>query len=95
MAKLRIDGFKENNSVRDIRELLEEFGTVGEVSIHSLDYLTYALAEMEYHDADRAAEQLDESRWQGTYIRVRFANCMFANTWLPIHQWKAPKKERW
>lgn len=95
MSKLRIGSIESDTSPRDIRYLLDDLGTVGEVSIHSDQTFTYALADMPYKDAEDAIEFLDSFLWRGNRITVGFANRAYSKPWLSGHDWKPPKRERW
>jgi hypothetical protein len=95
MSKLRIDFIENDTSPRDIRDLLEMVGEVGEVSIHDDHGLTYALVDLKYKDAEDAAEFLNETHWRGSRISVEFANRVYSKGWLSGHDWKPPKRDRW
>src|SRR5713226_2828363 len=70
MSKLRVSFIASDTSPDDIRDLLDDLGTVGEVSIHSDQNFTYALADMPYEDADDAVEFLGTTLWRGNRISV-------------------------
>ena len=95
MSKLRIGLIASDTSPRDIRDLLDDIGTVGEVSIHSDQDFTYALADMPYKDAEEAVQLLDNAPWRGGRISVEFANRVYSKGWLSGHDWKPPKRDRW
>jgi hypothetical protein len=69
MSKLRVGMIASDTSPYDIRDLLDDIGTVGEVSIHSDQNFTYALADMPYGDAKDAVEFLDNLPWHGNRIK--------------------------
>jgi hypothetical protein len=95
MSKLRIGFIESDTSPRDIRQLLEDIGTVGEISIHSDQNSTYALADMTYEDAVDAVKFMDKTMWRGCRISVEFANRAYSKDWLSGHEWKPPKRNRW
>jgi len=103
VATLRIDGIKDDMSPRQLRELLEEFGDVGDVSIHAGEGLVYGLAEMSREDAHEVIEAVDDAKWRaqwnfqgkrgpGPQFTAEFANCS-AGPWLS-HEW-VPSALRW
>jgi hypothetical protein len=95
MSKLRIDFIDDDVAPQDIRGLLAKFGKVGDVSIHSGQDYTYALADMLPKEAEEATDQLHGRHWRGTSIGVVFANRAFGKTWLSGHSWSPPMRERW
>jgi RNA recognition motif. (a.k.a. RRM, RBD, or RNP domain) len=95
MSKLRVGFIESDTSPHNIRDLLEDIGTVGEISIHSDQNSTYALADMPYEDAVDAVEFMDKTMWRGCRISVEFANRAYSKDWLPGHEWKPPKRNRW
>jgi len=95
MSKLRVSLIASDTSPDDIRDLLDDIGTVGEVSIHDDHGLTYALVDMKYEDAEDAAEFLNKTQWRGSRICVEFANRVYSKGWLSGHDWKPPKRDRW
>jgi hypothetical protein len=95
MSKLRIDFIENDTSPRDIRDLLEMVGEVGQVSVHDDHGLTYALVDLKYEDAEDAAEFLNRTHWRGSPISVEFANRVYSKGWLSGHDWKPPKRDRW
>jgi RNA recognition motif-containing protein len=94
MSKLRVGFIESDASPHNIRDLLEDIGTVGEVSIHSDQNFTYALADMPYEDAEDAVEFLDNMLWRGKRITVEFANRAYSKSWLSGHNWRPPKRDR-
>jgi hypothetical protein len=94
MSKLRIGLIASDTSPRDIRDLLEMVGEVGEVSIHDDHGLTYALVDLKYKDAEDAAEFLNETHWRGSRISVEFANRVYSKGWLSGHYWRPPNRDR-
>jgi hypothetical protein len=94
MSKLRIGFIESDTSPSDIRELLERFGEVGEVSIHDDHGVTYALVDLKYEDAQDAAEFLNETHWRGSRISVEFANRIYSKGWLSGHYWRPPNRDR-
>ena len=94
MSKLRVGLIGNDTSPRDIRELLEMVGEVGEVSIHDDHGLTYALVDLKYKDAEDAAEFLNETHWRGSRISVEFANRVYSKGWLSGHYWRPPNRDR-
>jgi RNA recognition motif-containing protein len=95
MSKLRVGFIESDTSPHNIRELLDDIGTVGEVSVHSNQNFTYALADMPYEDAEDAVEFLNNLRWRGNRITVEFANRAYSKRWLSGHDWKPPKRNSW
>ena len=95
MSKLRIGFIASDTSPHDIRDLLDDIGTVGEVSIHSDQDFTYALADMPYEDAEEAVQLPDNAPWRGSRISMEFANRVYSKGWLSGHDWKPPKRDRW
>src|ERR1019366_4298749 len=95
MSKLRVGMIASDTSPYDIWDLLEDIGMVGEVSIHSDQNFTYALADMPYEDAEDAVEFLDNMLWRGNRITVEFANRAYSKRWLSGHDWKPPNPNRW
>src|ERR1019366_8222468 len=88
MSKLRVNFIASDTSPDDIRDLLADLGTVGEVSIHSDQNFTYALADMPYEDAADAVEFLGTTLWRGNRISVEFANRADSKGWLSGHNWR-------
>jgi RNA recognition motif-containing protein len=95
MSKLRVSFIASDTSPDDIRDLLDDLGTVGGVSIHSDQNFTYALADMPYEDTEDAVEFLDTTLWRGSRISVEFANRAYSKGWLSGHDWKPPKRNSW
>jgi hypothetical protein len=95
MSKLRIDFIDDDVAPQDIRGLLAKFGKVKDVSIHAGQDCTYALADMLPKEAEEATDQLHGRSWRGTSISVVFANRAGGKPWLPGHDWKPPKRDRW
>ena len=103
MATLRINRIKGDMSPRQLRELLEEFGEVGDVSIHAGEGLVYGLAEMSREDAHEVIAAVDDAEWRAQWQRLErrqpgpkftaeFAD-RSAGPWLS-HEW-VPSAMRW
>ena len=92
--KLRIDEIDEDTSPLDIRELLEVLGEVGEVTINYGQHCMYALADMNYHDAEEAIDAFDKMQWRGQQISVQSADHVYGRGWISGHDWKPPKKKK-
>lgn len=103
VATLRIDGIKDDMSPRQLRELLEHFGDVADVSIHAGEGLVYGLAEMSREDAYEVIEAVDEAKWRaqwnfqgkrghGPKFSAELAD-RSAGPWLS-HEW-VPSAMRW
>jgi hypothetical protein len=86
-------------SPRQLRKLLEEFGDVGDISIHAGEGLVYGLAEMSREDAYEVIEAVDEAEWNsqrrrgpGAKFSAELAD-RSAGPWLS-HEW-VPSAIRW
>ena len=88
VATLRIDGIKDDMSPRQLREMLEEFGDVGDVSIHAGEGLVYGLAEMSREDAHEVIEAVDDAKWRAQW---NFREACGRGPSLPLNSRPAPR----
>jgi len=96
MSKIRIDNIGPDTSPQAIcDDLLETLSEISEVSIHSGQNLIYALVDVPYKEAEEAVEYLHGRSWRGKQVAIHFANRVRGGTWLPGHDWKPPRRERW
>ncbi|SRR6266436_1216582 len=97
MSKVRINDIDDDMSPRQLRKLLERFGKVGDVSIHSDGTLVYGLAEMTHDNAVAVMNGLNDDEWEarmGRGPRPKFSAEMANRSrmeWLS-HEWCPPSK---